>query len=89
MSTVIKITHLQLQNLLDNVNKNLDKASSDQQVMKNYEARDRNTQENNFQRVNFFSGVQVFIMISVALTQVLLIRSLFEDKNKVQMRART
>jgi protein ERP2 len=78
-----------LQNLLDNVNKNLDKASSDQQVMRNYEARDRNTQENNFQRVNFFSGVQVFIMISVALTQVLLIRSLFEDKNKVQMRART
>ncbi|XP_048728660.2 tolloid-like protein 2 [Ostrea edulis] len=82
LASIVDMTVQDFKNLLDNVNKNLDKASSDQQVMKNYEARDRNTQENNFQRVNFFSGVQVFIMISVALTQVLLIRSLFEDKNK-------
>lgn len=78
-----------LQKLLDNVNNNLDKARSDQQVLRNFEARDRNTQENNFQRVNFLSGVQVFIMLSVALTQVLLIRSLFDDRKKVQMRAST
>lgn len=77
------------QKLLDNVNNNLDTARSDQQVLRNYEARDRNTQENNFQRVNFLSGVQVFIMLSVALTQVLLIRSLFDDRKKVQMKAST
>ncbi|XP_062609662.1 transmembrane emp24 domain-containing protein 1-like [Saccostrea cucullata] len=89
LSSIVDMTLEDFKRLLDNVNNNLDKASSDQQVLRNYEARDRNQQENNFQRVNFFSGVQVFIMLSVALTQVLLIRSLFDDKKRVQMKAST
>ena len=70
---------------------NLDKAETDQQVLRNYEARDRNTAEQNFQRVNFLSGIQVFIMIGVGLTQVILIRSLFDDKSRVAgiMKAKT
>ncbi|XP_061178005.1 bone morphogenetic protein 1-like [Saccostrea echinata] len=82
LSSIVDMTLEDFKRLLDNVNNNLDKARSDQQILRNYEARDRNQQENNFQRVNFFSGVQVFIMLSVALTQVLLIRSLFDDKKR-------
>ncbi|XP_022307244.2 protein SpAN-like [Crassostrea virginica] len=86
LASIVDMTLEDFKKLLDNVNNNLDTARSDQQVLRNYEARDRNTQENNFQRVNFLSGVQVFIMLSVALTQVLLIRSLFDDRKKEVVR---
>lgn len=76
---------------MDSVETNLDKSIQSQNALRNYEARDRNIQESNFQRVNWMSGVQVFVMVSVGLTQVLLIRSLFDDKSKVHkiMKART
>ncbi|KAK3103090.1 hypothetical protein FSP39_016372 [Pinctada imbricata] len=91
LASIIDMTLEDFKKLLDNVKNNLDKTEADQQVLKNYEARDRNVQESNFQRVNFFSGLQVFIMVGVGLTQVILIRSLFDDKSRVAsiMRAKT
>ena len=38
-------------------------------------------QEHNFERVNFWSGIQLFVMVSVGLMQVLMIRSLFMDNS--------
>jgi len=57
---------------------NLDKSEQVQHILKNYEARDRNIAESNFMRVNWLSGVQLCLMISVGLVQVLMIRNLFE-----------
>ncbi|XP_045176412.2 transmembrane emp24 domain-containing protein 5-like [Mercenaria mercenaria] len=72
-----------LKDMLDKMGQNLDKSRNLQTVLKMYEARDRNIVESNFDRVNFFSCVQLAIMLSVGLVQVFLIRSLFEDKSRV------
>lgn len=75
---------------MTNVKTNLEKSQQLQNLLKNFEARDRNIQENNFTRVNLLSGFQLIVMISVGLTQVLMIRSLFSDPKSAQtMRART
>jgi protein ERP2 len=72
-----------MQGMLDKMGQNLDKSRNLQTVLKMFEARDRNIVESNFDRVNFLSCVQLFIMLSVGLVQVFLIRSLFEDKSRV------
>jgi p24 family protein gamma-2 len=48
------------------------------------ELRDRSIQEYNFERVNFWSVIQLFIMISVAIVNVLMIRGLFDDRRRVK-----
>ena len=50
---------------------------------KSVESRDRYIMERNFERVNFWSAVHLFVMLSVGLVQVLTIRSLFAE-NKSQ-----
>ncbi|XP_069132418.1 transmembrane emp24 domain-containing protein 1-like [Argopecten irradians] len=91
LSGLIDMTIQDFKTKIETMKDNLDKSAQIQHVLKNYEARDRNTAEANFQRVNWFSGIQVFIMVSVGLTQVLLIRGLFDDKSRVHgiMKART
>ncbi|XP_060068185.1 transmembrane emp24 domain-containing protein 1-like [Ylistrum balloti] len=91
LSGLIDMTILDFKRKIETMKDHLDKSAQIQHFLKNYEARDRNTAEANFQRVNWFSGVQVFIMVSVGLTQVLLIRGLFDDKSRVHnvMKART
>ena len=46
---------------------------------KSVESRDRYVMERNFERVNFWSAVHLFVLVSVGLVQVLTIRSLFID----------
>ncbi|XP_050410010.1 transmembrane emp24 domain-containing protein 5 [Patella vulgata] len=77
----IDMTIDDLKKLVSTVKTNLEKSSQLQNILRVYEARDRNIQENNFHRVNFMSGVQLFIMISVGLTQVLMIRNLFTEQH--------
>ncbi|XP_033751212.1 transmembrane emp24 domain-containing protein 1-like [Pecten maximus] len=91
LSGLIDMTIQDFKKKMETMKDNLDKSAQIQHILKNYEARDRNTAEASFQRVNWFSGIQVFIMVSVGLTQVLLIRGLFDDKSKVHgvMKART
>lgn len=61
----------------------LGKSVQIQTVLRAFEARDRNLQESNFDRVNFWSVVNLIVMMLVSAVQVYLVRSLFEDKRKI------
>jgi protein ERP2 len=52
-----------------------------QNVFKNYEVQDRILVENNYQRINFWSIINLTLMITVTIVQVVTIRSLFETKS--------
>ena len=71
------------QNGFDRIKENLEKSYTTMNLLRVLESRDRSIQEDNFSRVNLWSGIQLFVMISVAITQVLMIRSLFDDKSAV------
>jgi protein ERP2 len=60
---------------------NMEAAQRYQKVFNNYEVHDRVIAEANFERVNFWSVVHLFLMISVSVIQVVTIRSLFETKS--------
>lgn len=65
------------------VNVNLEKAQRVQNLFRAYELVDRNLMEESFERVNFWSVFNIFLMITVGVIQVYMIRSLFEDKSKI------
>ncbi|KAG8003418.1 Transmembrane emp24 domain-containing protein 5 [Nibea albiflora] len=78
---------MKLEDIMDtinNVKSRLGKSVQIQTLLRAYEARDRNIQESNFDRVNFWSMVNLFLMMVVSAVQVYLVRSLFEDKRKVR-----
>ena len=52
-----------------------------QSSFRNYEVHDRLILENNFQRINFWSIINLTLMITVTIVQVITIRSLFESKS--------
>lgn len=80
--TIFSLLFFLSQSALDRVMERLKKSSTTQNVLRAIESRDRSIQENNFERVNMWSGIQIFVMISVALTHVLMIRGLFSDHSK-------
>ncbi len=49
-----------------------------------HEFKDRSIAEHNFERVNFWSVVQVVIMVIAGVTQVVMIRSIFDEKSPVR-----
>uniref|UniRef100_A0ABM5G8Y1 Transmembrane emp24 domain-containing protein 5 isoform X2 n=1 Tax=Pogona vitticeps TaxID=103695 RepID=A0ABM5G8Y1_9SAUR len=53
-------------------------------LLRAFEARDRNIQESNFDRVNFWSMVNLVVMVIVSAVQVYMLKSLFEDKRKIR-----
>ena len=55
-----------------------------QEQIRANEFRDRSIAEHNFERVNFWSVVQVAIMVIAGFTQVLMIRSIFDEKSPVR-----
>ncbi|XP_041365221.1 transmembrane emp24 domain-containing protein 1-like [Gigantopelta aegis] len=67
-------------NIIASVKVNLEKSVQLQNLVKMFEARDRNIQENNFERVNLWSCVFLVVMMLVGLTQVIMIRHLFANK---------
>ena len=73
-----------LQDTINNVKARLGKSVHIQTVLRAFEARDRNIQESNFDRVNFWSITNLVVMMMIAATQVYLVRSLFEDKRKIR-----
>lgn len=73
-----------LQSTLGKIKHQLEKTQELQNDVRIVEARDRSFLEDNFERVNFWSGVQLFIMVTVGLTQLLMVRSLFEDRGKLK-----
>ena len=52
-----------------------------QDQIRNHEFRDRSIAEHNFERVNFWSILQLIIMIIAGFAQVMLVRSLFDEKS--------
>jgi protein ERP2 len=54
-----------------------------QNQYRNYELIDRSYMEHNFERVNFWSIVNILVMVTVGFVQVFMIRSLFEEKSKI------
>ncbi|XP_061594050.1 transmembrane emp24 domain-containing protein 5 [Cololabis saira] len=78
---------MKLEDIMDtinNVKSRLGKSVQIQTVLRAFEARDRNIQESNFERVNFWSVVNLVVMLVVSAVQVYLVRSLFEDKRKIR-----
>lgn len=79
----LDVKYENFKNLFLVVQKNIEKAQHMQTVFRAYEIIDRNTMENNYDRINFWSLVNIFILVGVSLLQVYLIRSLFEEKSKI------
>ncbi|XP_018414713.1 PREDICTED: transmembrane emp24 domain-containing protein 5 [Nanorana parkeri] len=76
---------MKLEDILETINSvkgRLSKSLQIQTLLKAFEARDRNIQESNCDRVNFWSIVNLLVMVVVSVIQVYLLRSLFEDKRK-------
>lgn len=55
-----------------------------QEQIRAHEFRDRSIAEHNFERINFWSFVQVIVMIVAGLSQVLMIRSIFDEKSPIR-----
>ncbi len=65
------------------VTRNLETAQHIQNIFKAYEMLDRGLMEQSYERVNFWSIVNILVLIAVGLLQVYMIRSLFEDKSAI------
>ncbi|CAL8256207.1 unnamed protein product [Merluccius merluccius] len=78
---------MKLEDIMDTINSvkaRLGKSAQIQTVLRAFEARDRNIQESNFERVNMWSVVNMVVMVLVSGVQVYLLRSLFDDKRKMR-----
>ena len=73
-----------LQDTINSVKARLGKSAQIQTVLRAFEARDRNIQESNFERVNVWSVVNMVVMVLVSGVQVYLLRSLFDDKRRMR-----
>ncbi|XP_078091057.1 transmembrane emp24 domain-containing protein 1-like [Mustelus asterias] len=69
---------------IGNMNTKLAKSVQIQAILRAFEARDRNLQESNLGRVNFWSAVNLGVMLVVSFVQVYMLKSLFDDRRKVQ-----
>ncbi|KAB1274634.1 Transmembrane emp24 domain-containing protein 5 [Camelus dromedarius] len=67
---------------INSIKSRLSKSGHIQTLLRAFEARDRNIQESNFDRVNFWSMVNLVVMVVVSAIQVYMLKSLFEDKRK-------
>ncbi|KAM9214322.1 transmembrane emp24 domain-containing protein 1 [Leptosomus discolor] len=65
---------------LEAMRSRLERSIQLQTLLRAFEARDRNLQESNLGRVNFWSGVSLAVLAVVAFLQVSLLKGLFEDK---------
>ncbi|XP_038626490.1 transmembrane emp24 domain-containing protein 1 [Tachyglossus aculeatus] len=52
-------------------------------LLRAFEARDRNLQEGNLDRVNFWSAVNLGLLLLVAFLQVYMLKSLFDEKKSL------
>ncbi|XP_014815298.1 PREDICTED: transmembrane emp24 domain-containing protein 1 [Calidris pugnax] len=65
---------------IETMRSRLERSIQMQTSLRAFEARDRNLQEKNLGRVNFWSGVNLGLLLVVAFLQVYLLKSLFQDK---------
>ncbi|NXG68911.1 TMED1 protein, partial [Baryphthengus martii] len=69
---------------IETMRSRLERSIQMQTLLRAFEARDRNLQESNLGRVNFWSAVNLALLLLVALLQVSLLKSLFQDKRTVR-----
>ncbi|XP_060711184.1 transmembrane emp24 domain-containing protein 1-like [Hemiscyllium ocellatum] len=69
---------------IGNMNTKLTKSVQIQAILRAFEARDRNLQESNLGRVNFWSAVNLGVMLVVSIVQVYMVKHLFDDRRKIQ-----
>ncbi|XP_078074196.1 transmembrane emp24 domain-containing protein 5 isoform X1 [Mustelus asterias] len=67
---------------INNVKGRLSKSNQIQGLLRAFEARDRNLQEGNYDRVNFWSVVNLAVMLTVSCLQVYMLKNLFNDKRR-------
>lgn len=72
------------QESIETMKSRLERSIQMQTLLRAFEARDRNLQESNLGRVNFWSAVNLGVLVVVAFLQVYMLKSLFEDKRKVR-----
>ncbi|XP_077656208.1 transmembrane emp24 domain-containing protein 5-like isoform X2 [Urocitellus parryii] len=76
---------MKLEDILESINSiksRLSKSGHIQTLLRAFEARGQNIQESNFDRVSFWSMVNLVVMVVVSAIQVYMLKSLFEDKRK-------
>jgi len=76
---------VQIQDINDSIFKvkaYLQKAKQYQDVLKSFEARDRNIAEENFYKVNIWSFFQILLMLAIGSLQVFMVKSLFDTDSK-------
>jgi p24 family protein gamma-2 len=71
-----------IMDIIHNVRTRISKVRQLQDMLKSFEARDRNLAELNCSRVNLFSIIIITTMIGVGFLQVFMIRSLFDTDPK-------
>jgi protein ERP2 len=62
----------------------LTRAQEFQDQIRAFEARDRNTAEGNFTRVNFWSMIHLIALLITGVVQVVMVRSLFDEKSTLR-----
>lgn len=72
-----------IQSAIGRVRGHLAKARQTQDVLRSFEARDRNVAEANNSRVQVWSIFQIAVMVAVGGMQVVMVRSLFETDSRV------
>ncbi|XP_015211713.1 transmembrane emp24 domain-containing protein 5 [Lepisosteus oculatus] len=76
---------MKLEDIMETINSvkaRLGKSVQIQTLLRAFEARDRNLQESNYERVNLWSCTNLLVMVLVSGVQVYLLRSLFDDKRR-------
>lgn len=72
-----------IEEVLNTVRDQLKKIRHLQDLLKSTEARDRNVAEENYFRVNSYSMFQLVLMLGVGFVQVIMVKSLFDDRSRV------
>ncbi|XP_018425031.1 PREDICTED: LOW QUALITY PROTEIN: transmembrane emp24 domain-containing protein 1 [Nanorana parkeri] len=67
---------------IESMRARLERSMQMQTVLRAFEARDRNLQDSNLGRVNFWSAVNLAVLVTVAFLQVYMLKSLFDDRRK-------
>ena len=72
-----------LQVKLKKIKDDIAKAKHQQDLIRITDLKDRSIMEHNFERVNFWSFFYVIVMVLCGIGQVVLLRSLFDEKSKI------
>lgn len=81
-TTLVDISLETVKEALEKIHNNLQKSISMQKLFQAIELRDRSISEKNFERVNFWSALQVVSMVAATAANIFLIRGLFSSRDK-------